>query len=140
MRMLSTEPAVQFPNLFSFDPIKCTAEEWDNAKWFFRIASESSDIEKDSGFNHCTVVQVLADTTKTFNDEKLGEVYRVFLFLGDGHATSFGKDNQYSVMPVKHMEKYWSRIGEFNPLFKQIGFMKKDDLLNANKVDFVDEK
>lgn len=135
MNMVRAKPSVKFPGLYGFDPIQCTQEEWDNAKWRFRIVSESSDLEKDSGFNHCTVAQVLVDTTKTFDDEKLGKVYRVFLFLGEGNAQSFGKDDQYSVIPVEHLDKYWTAVGEHNKLFEQIAFMKKDDIIKANKLD-----
>lgn len=134
MNILRAKPSVRFPGLFGFDSIQCSEDEWKNAKWFFRIESESSDIEKDSGFNHLTAMQALVDISKEYTDDKLGKVYKVFLILGEGNAQSFGKDNQYSVIPVDHLKAFWLQLSEHNKLFKKIAFMSKNDIINANKL------
>lgn len=139
MNIVALNPKIQFPNLYSFETIKCTQKEWEDSKWFFRIVSTSSDIEKDSGYSECTIMQALVDMSKTYKDESLGDVYRVLLCLGDGVHQSFGKDNQYSILPKEHLLGFWLPLDEEKDsiLFNQVSFMTKEDLLTTEKIDII---
>lgn len=131
--------SVEFPNLFNFPTIKMTREQWSKSLWFFRILRKSDDMDLDFGTNNCTVVQTLVDGTKTFQDEEYGqEVVRTFLFMGDGQVQSFSEGDMFNVIPVRHLNECWKRVGEKSQLFKQIGFLTKKDLLDQGKIEFVD--
>lgn len=127
----------EYPNLFDFKAIECTQEQWDAAKWYFRIVPKSSELDKDGGYNNFTVVQILVD-----HDHRIGNfedpVYKVLLFLGDGNTTSFGKE-QYGIVPEQHLKQMYFPLKEKSRMFNKLAFMRKKDLVLADKVIIVSD-